>query len=186
MSKHYRDVEDSPTAEYLHAILNYYQDTGIFIWKVREDRSVQWNGHYAGSIAGTLDKEGRRRIKINRVYYLAARLAWLYTYGQWPKEEIDHIDLNPQTGHSAVSGDRGCRVGVASELGSGHMVLVLSVAGVLAALCLFRWARTLLMLVLVLAIAAYVLSAQDHASAPDPEPVIPHHQPVHTGGAAFG
>jgi len=37
---------------------------------------------------------GYSRIKINTHQYQAHRLAWLYVSGDWPKEQIDHIDGN--------------------------------------------------------------------------------------------
>jgi len=32
---------------------------------------------------------------IDGVFYLAHRLAWLFTYGVWPVMDIDHIDRDP-------------------------------------------------------------------------------------------
>lgn len=45
--------------------------------------------HKSGEVAGWLDTRGYRRIKIAGTTYYAHRLAWLYTYGEWPGE-IDH------------------------------------------------------------------------------------------------
>jgi HNH endonuclease len=47
-------------------------------------------GMKAGSIAGTLDSDGNRVIRINRRMYIAPRLAWLLVKGRWPKGPIQH------------------------------------------------------------------------------------------------
>lgn len=46
----------------------------------------------AGERAGSIDKEGYRRIKIDGVLYYSSRLAWLYQTGSFPPpdREIDH------------------------------------------------------------------------------------------------
>ena len=71
----------------LKDLLHYNPDTGIFIWIA----SLK-NGVRIGSVAGTLDS-GYIRIKIQGRLYLAHRLAWLYTYREWPKDQIDHINM---------------------------------------------------------------------------------------------
>ena len=94
------------TAEYVRQILDYNPETGEFRWKERtpemfEDTSQRsknnrcaiWNGRYAGSIAGGINGVGYRFVWVDRRRpYLAHRLAWLYMIGEWPKNEIDHID----------------------------------------------------------------------------------------------
>ena len=44
--------------------------------------------------AGSISKEGYIKIKLKGKSYLAHRLIWLMFYGEWPKNEIDHIDGN--------------------------------------------------------------------------------------------
>lgn len=70
--------------------MNYDPETGIFKWNTRPNFMVS-----IGDIAGGKDKNGYRCIKINGRMYKAHRLAWLYVYGEWPANEIDHIDGNP-------------------------------------------------------------------------------------------
>lgn len=77
------------TAEKLRSILHYDPATGIFTWKVRTANQVK-----AGDIAGSLDGGGYLSIRVCSRLYLAHRLAWLYTYGEWPKDQIDHINRN--------------------------------------------------------------------------------------------
>ena len=77
------------TQKKLKQILNYDPDTGIFTYKVKFCRKIR-----AGSVAGTLDKDGYIRIKISGKLYKAHRLAWLYVHGYFPEYEIDHKDRN--------------------------------------------------------------------------------------------
>ena len=78
------------TAERLRELLDYDADTGAFTWKVSPGRRVK-----IGSVAGTLDRNGYRRVGIDRRYYFAHRLVWLHVFGQWPADEIDHVTGSP-------------------------------------------------------------------------------------------
>jgi hypothetical protein len=73
------------TADKLKELLHYDPDTGDFTWKV-----VRKNGR--AGLAGTTTNGGYRQIVINCKFYRAHRLAWLYVYGKWPENEIDHIN----------------------------------------------------------------------------------------------
>ena len=76
------------TQEYLKSILSYDPDTGVFIRLVSFGYRAK-----AGDIAGSPDKNGYLRICISGKSYKAHRLAWLYMTGEWPKDQIDHIDM---------------------------------------------------------------------------------------------
>lgn len=76
------------TAETVRELLDYEPETGVFRWL-----SDAANGRTKkGTVAGSLSRSGYRRIKLNRSRYQAHRLAWLYVYGEWPSDEIDHIN----------------------------------------------------------------------------------------------
>lgn len=77
------------TAERLREMLLYDPRTGTFTWKASR------RGAKAGSVAGSHRGRGYYRICIDGVFYRSHRLAWLYTHGEWPKHQIDHIDGNP-------------------------------------------------------------------------------------------
>ncbi|WP_048224772.1 HNH endonuclease [Citrobacter sp. BIDMC108] len=76
------------TRDRLIEVLDYDEETGIFKWKKKlSSRGV------VGKIAGTTSY-GYSAINIDGVRYFSHRLAWLYFYGSWPNQEIDHIDRN--------------------------------------------------------------------------------------------
>ena len=76
------------TQNQLIEILKYDKNTGIFTWI-----NNGYQNHYkAGEIAGTLNSSGYIQIKIKGKCYRAHRLAWIYVYGESPKEQIDHIN----------------------------------------------------------------------------------------------
>tara|TARA_R110002012_G_scaffold288082_1_gene480663 strand:+ start:95 stop:595 length:501 start_codon:yes stop_codon:yes gene_type:complete len=77
-----------PKLEIVKEKLNYNPETGVFTWKVRPT-----NGGIVepGDVAGTVHKQGYRRIGINKVYYAAHRLAWLLVHKEDPGEmTVDH------------------------------------------------------------------------------------------------
>lgn len=74
------------TAARLRELLSFDELTGIFTW--RESRSSR----RAGDPAGCLDYEGYRVIRVESKTCRAHRLAWLYVYGKWPDDQIDHIN----------------------------------------------------------------------------------------------
>lgn len=80
------------TADRLREVLHYDPLTGIFTWRKQLARRAP-----VGSEAGSTTSNGRRAqvyVGINNVRYVASRLAWLYVYGTWPRDQIDHRDGN--------------------------------------------------------------------------------------------
>jgi hypothetical protein len=75
------------TQELLKELLDYSQDTGMFVWKINRGKRF-----CAGRTAGSLTGKGYRRIKIYGDRYQAHRLAWLYVFGKFPDNYIDHIN----------------------------------------------------------------------------------------------
>lgn len=69
--------------------LKYCPESGIFTW------NISFNQHPVGSIAGSLDGSGHRQIKICGTLYHAHRLAWLTMTGEWPSEQVDHTNQQP-------------------------------------------------------------------------------------------
>ncbi len=85
--KHCAEKRAALTAERLKEHLSYDPLTGVFLWKPRRWRSAKGE-------AGCLNAKGYLVITIDNRQYSAHHLAWLYVFGEWPREELDHHDTN--------------------------------------------------------------------------------------------
>lgn len=77
----------SLTAERLREVLAYDPESGLFTWLIRPSMAVR-----IGDVAGSLSDKGYLIIRINKQNYKGHRLAWLYIKGEWPVDQIDHIN----------------------------------------------------------------------------------------------
>jgi hypothetical protein len=75
------------TQEKVKELFHYEPDTGNLVW--RFDRRAN---KVAGKIAGCLNNHGYFRIRIDGKAYSAHRIIWLYVYGAWPVNDIDHVN----------------------------------------------------------------------------------------------
>jgi hypothetical protein len=76
------------TQKHLHELLLYDLETGVFVWN-RARRGVR-----TGVAGCAKSSDGYHRIRIQKKLYLSHRVAWLYVYGVWPSNQLDHIDGN--------------------------------------------------------------------------------------------
>jgi hypothetical protein len=74
------------TQDELKNLLYYCQETGVFICKKARGRLK------VGDISGNKMHDGYMRMIINNKHYSCHRIAWLYVYGNFPKNQIDHIN----------------------------------------------------------------------------------------------
>lgn len=73
--------------ETVHALIAYDPITGHLTWKA--DRGKVKAGDPAGSAS---DSHGYLSVRVNYRSYLAHRLAWFLTHGEFPKNKLDHIN----------------------------------------------------------------------------------------------
>lgn len=76
-------------AQHLRELFHYDPLTGAFTRLVRRGK------FQPGTVAGTVNDDGRHIISIYGRLYRAHRLAWLYMKGEWPKDQIDHKNCVP-------------------------------------------------------------------------------------------
>jgi hypothetical protein len=74
--------------------MSYERRTGILRWKERKDRDRSWNTRFAGKEAGSILSNGYRYINFGGRLCLAHMVAHFYVTGEWPREDIDHRNLN--------------------------------------------------------------------------------------------
>lgn len=92
------------SAASIKELLDYDPATGELVWKSRmchsfraskvsdECAAARWNGKFAGRRAFTItDAYGYKAGSIFNRRYLAHRVIWALTHGEWP-DEIDHIN----------------------------------------------------------------------------------------------
>jgi hypothetical protein len=82
-----------PSIEYLHKRLRYEPETGKLFWRDCEDMPKHWRSRFAGKEAFT-PKTGHGylhgRLAGKKIY--AHRMVWAIYYGEWPQEQLDHIN----------------------------------------------------------------------------------------------
>lgn len=89
------------TQQRLIELVSYNPETGEFINKISRGNLI------AGCNIGGIDNSnGYARICIDGKRYKAHRLAWLYVYGNFPKNFIDHVDGNKS--NNKISNLREC------------------------------------------------------------------------------
>jgi len=74
------------TADELRKQLDYDPLTGIFTYRINQRYKK------AGMVAGRISNHGGVTITICGQDHQAHRLAWLWYYGKWPDNEVDHLD----------------------------------------------------------------------------------------------
>ena len=96
-------AQSSITAAFLRECFDYNPDTGEVIWRKRPSHHFPlrhhqraWNFRWAGKPAGFTNKgTGYRHVRIDvdgPKVFLMHRLIWLMVSGDWPKNQIDHIN----------------------------------------------------------------------------------------------
>jgi hypothetical protein len=92
--------KDLPAKAYLMEVFSVIENKLVFKTRPCEhfcDATAQkkWNTRYAGSVAGTVDKDGRLVVRVGGVNYYAHRLMWVMCGDGEVPSSIDHVDGDP-------------------------------------------------------------------------------------------
>ena len=68
-------------------IFDYNADTGLLTWRVRTANRIK-----VGDVAGCADRTGYLTVWADGKMYKAHRVAFLLMTGDWPTDQIDHIN----------------------------------------------------------------------------------------------
>ena len=107
--------------ETVRKLFHYDAESGMLLWRNGNGRNVKpWQE------AKAKNANGYYTAKINGKSYLTHRLAWLYVYGEFPKEDIDHKNRirndNRLCNLRAVSRTDNCQnISLPSHNKSGHI-----------------------------------------------------------------
>ena len=81
--------KESLTRKRLKELFFYNRETGVFTRKIARGNQA------AGTTPGTINHPtGRKYMMVDGKTYFSYRLAWLYLYGAFPENEIDHKDCD--------------------------------------------------------------------------------------------
>lgn len=95
-----------PSPQQVRKLLRYEPNTGKLFWRVRtpdmfsnsyraaDGNCRNWNSKHAGKEAFTSVSNGYLVGSVFGIKMKSHRVIWAYTYGAWPKNQIDHIDGN--------------------------------------------------------------------------------------------
>ena len=90
---------DLPPIETLRKLLSYEPETGKMFWRERtpdiySGTSLEfWNSRWAGSEAFiSTDGRGYKTGSIYNKPHKAHRVVWALYYGEWPYDDVDHIN----------------------------------------------------------------------------------------------
>lgn len=86
------NTKSLPSVDYLRKRLRYEPETGKLFWLDYEGMPKRWRTRYSGKEAFTSNADGYRQGKIDGVRFLAHRVVWAIHHGEWPNDQIDHIN----------------------------------------------------------------------------------------------
>lgn len=72
---------------------SYDHETGVITRKTNDAKVKRW---VSGAVAGSINGQGYREIKVDGKSIGAHRIAWALYYGEQPPEYIDHINRDPR------------------------------------------------------------------------------------------
>lgn len=82
-------------------LITYQPPTGKAYWNYRDVRWFKsqhdcnaWNSRFAGKEIQNTDNQGYIRPTLLGVFVGLHRLIWFYQTGEWPEEDVDHINGN--------------------------------------------------------------------------------------------
>ena len=89
-----------PPLAWIRQRIRYAPDTGHLYWLHRREgdgRDANWNARHEGTLAlATPTSRGYLQGSLGEYRLLAHRVAWALYHGEWPPEQIDHINRNKQ------------------------------------------------------------------------------------------
>ena len=88
-----------PDPQFLHKLLSYDAETGKLYWRERHRGMFKnnksygmWNTRYANQPAFTAINQGYLQGCVYKHIIRAHRVIWAMHYGEWPVDDIDHIN----------------------------------------------------------------------------------------------
>lgn len=91
------------TPQELRELIEYDPATGAMLWRQRDEHHMpdlraraSWNARYAGKPVSSYRNEwGYNVFSVGSRKFQAHRVAWAIHYGEWPEDQIDHINRDP-------------------------------------------------------------------------------------------